>query len=122
VGDFHPQLPGWFCPQIDSLDSVFLFLGNGNYVDELRISNVQRTRFNLCSALSPPSVDVHMYAGLTIVGDPGANYEIQYSTDLNSPTNWTTLTNLTLPVSPYLYFDLGSTNRPKSFYRAVLKQ
>jgi hypothetical protein len=23
VGDFHPQIPGWFCPQIDTASSTF---------------------------------------------------------------------------------------------------
>ena len=68
----------------------------------------------------PPSVAIQMYAGLTISGQIGATYQIQYSPKLNSPTNWATLTNLTLPSSPYLFFDAASASRPVSFYRAVL--
>lgn len=63
---------------------------------------------------------IQMYAGLTITGVSGATYQIQYSTNLNSPTNWTTLTNLTLPSSPYLFFDVSSAGQPMRFYRALL--
>lgn len=63
---------------------------------------------------------IQMYAGLTINGVPGATYQIQGTTNLNSPTNWTTLTNLTLPSSPYLFFDASSAGQPMKFYRALL--
>lgn len=63
---------------------------------------------------------IQMYAGLTINGVTGATYQIQGSTNLNSPTNWTTLTNLTLPSSPYLFFDASSAGQPMKFYRALL--
>jgi hypothetical protein len=61
-----------------------------------------------------------MYAGLTISGQTGLTYQIQFSTNLISPTNWIALTNLTLPSNPYLFFDATSSNRPASFYRALL--
>ena len=61
-----------------------------------------------------------MYAGLTISGQTNATYQIQHTTDLSSPTNWMTLTNLILPSSPCLFFDASSAGRPMSFYRALL--
>jgi hypothetical protein len=59
------------------------------------------------------------YAGLTINGSVGGNYQIQYVNTI-SDTNWVTLTNLTLTTSPYLYFDASSAGVPTRFYRAVL--
>lgn len=69
---------------------------------------------------TPASLAMQMYAGLTITGQAGATYQIQYSTNLSNPTNWIALTNLTLPTSPYLFVDATSVNRSASFYRAVL--
>jgi len=67
-----------------------------------------------------PTLALNMYAGLTITGQVGATYQIQYATSLTGPTNWVPLTNLTLASSPYLFFDATSTSRPRSFYRAVI--
>lgn len=64
-------------------------------------------------------LDVHMYAGLAITGTPGLNYRIEYQDALAQPNTWVTWTNINLPQSPYLLFDLQSTNAPKRFYRAV---
>jgi hypothetical protein len=71
---------------------------------------------------SQPVLRLQMYAGLTIRGSVGAGYQLQY-TDALRPTNqWTVLTNLVLPTSPYLWFDIDSPNAPMRFYRAVLTQ
>jgi hypothetical protein len=66
-----------------------------------------------------PGLDVHMYAGLTLSGTVGRTYEIQYATNVNSPT-WQPLADITLASSPYLYFDTNSASATKRFYRAVL--
>jgi hypothetical protein len=63
-------------------------------------------------------LSLQMYAGLTIVGQAGATYEIDYNNSL-AGTNWTTLTNLVLPSSPYIYFDTSSPFSPNRFYRAL---
>jgi hypothetical protein len=67
-------------------------------------------------------VDLHFYAGVTLFGLPARQYEIQYEEILGGTTNWVTLTTVTLanPSTPFLYFDLRSTNRVQRFYRAVL--
>jgi N-acetylneuraminic acid mutarotase len=58
-----------------------------------------------------------MYAGLTIAGQVGANYEIDYRNDLADA--WTSLTNILLPSSPYLFIDTGSPSKQRRFYQAV---
>jgi len=67
-----------------------------------------------------PALGINTYAGLSIFGQTGATYEIQYTCDLLRPTNWVTLTTLTLPNSPYLYFDPTSAGHPGRFYRALV--
>jgi len=67
-----------------------------------------------------PELSLHLYAGVSITGTPGLSYRIEYQDALSSSPNWSVLTNLTLSASPYLIFDLGSTNAPKRYYRAVV--
>ena len=60
-----------------------------------------------------------LYPGLLIYGPVGANYRVDYSEDLGSPTNWTIITNFTLPANPYLFPDPTPARQIKRFYRAV---
>ena len=83
------------------------------------------TYFNLSATLSynvfagPGSLAIAQYPGLEITGTIGAQYQIQYSTNLTNGT-WNTLSNLVLTNSPVLFFDTvpisGNAGR---FYRAV---
>jgi hypothetical protein len=66
------------------------------------------------------SLAVDLYAGLSIRGQIGANYQIQYSTNLNNPAVWMPLTNITLLTSPYLFIDPTPAHSPARFYRALL--
>jgi hypothetical protein len=61
---------------------------------------------------------INLYAGLTLSGAVGATNRIDYRTDLNS-SNWTALTNVVLPASPYLFIDTTSAATSRRFYRAV---
>jgi hypothetical protein len=65
-----------------------------------------------------PTLAANMFAGVTILGTPGAMYQIQYVNDLAS-TDWKTITNIAIPSSPYTWIDLQSVNNSKRFYRAV---
>ena len=86
---------------------------DGYGFDDLTIGRVEQVH------PEPASIDIALYAGLTITGTTGATYRIEFAPSLPS-TNWTTLTNLLLPSSPYLYFDVQSvTNYARRFYRAV---
>jgi hypothetical protein len=72
---------------------------------------------------TPARLDLHLETSLprlTIWGDVGRAYRIDYVDNLeNMPvaTNWVSLTNIFLPTSPYFFFD--STLRTRGFYRAV---
>jgi hypothetical protein len=71
------------------------------------------------SAGSLTIMGLDIYPGLLIYGPVGANYRVDYSEDLGSPTNWTTITNFALPSSPYLFPDPTPARQVKRFYRAV---
>jgi len=70
---------------------------------------------------SPSStLAISTYPGVSITGAPGLIYQIQCATNLNS--NWITLTNFSLPYSPYLWIDTSSTATGQKFYRSVQLQ
>lgn len=68
----------------------------------------------------PPSLDLAMFAGLTISGTAGARYLVERQEVLGSTTNWITLATVALTNSPLLFIDVTSTNATKRFYRATL--
>ena len=65
-------------------------------------------------------LDVQIYAGLNVTGSVGSLYQIQCTSDLSAQTGWTTLTNIVLTRSPYLWLDLSSPQKNNRFYRSVL--
>jgi hypothetical protein len=64
-------------------------------------------------------VDLCMYAGLNIAGQPGRTYELRYTTDLSN-TNFATWTFLATNTTPWFYIDTGSCGVPKRFYGVKL--
>jgi len=63
-------------------------------------------------------LDLKMYAGLTIIGSVGSTYRVE-ACDNPATGNWTAITNITLPSSPYFWLDTESGSMPKRFYRTV---
>lgn len=68
---------------------------------------------------SPARLSINCYAGLRIEGTAGRTYQIEGST---TGFDWMPIERVAIPYSPYLWFDLASTNRAVRFYRAVLIQ
>jgi formylglycine-generating enzyme required for sulfatase activity len=62
---------------------------------------------------------VQVYAGITVTGSVGCVYAIQTTTDLSQPNSWVNLVIMTLPSSPYLYFDTQNPATGSRYYRAV---
>jgi hypothetical protein len=70
--------------------------------------------------LTPASdLSIALYAGLTINGQVGGNYRIDYLDALASTSIWQPLTNIVLPSSPYLFIDTRSVVQQR-YYRSVL--
>ena len=61
--------------------------------------------------------DLRFYAGITAVGAPGMSYELQYTTNLQNPDAWTTLTNVVLDTNRLFFVDLDSATSAARFYR-----
>jgi len=60
------------------------------------------------------------FAGITVTGDVGSQYQIQYTTNLETP-NWQTLTIVTIPAEGSItYIDpTAATGQARRFYQAV---
>jgi hypothetical protein len=63
--------------------------------------------------------DLKFYSGTTLAGPIGQQFRVDYTDVLGGVSNWLTLTNVTLPASPYLVIDPTSPGRTNRFYRAV---
>ena len=70
---------------------------------------------------TPATLGLQMHAGITIWGDVGRPYRLDFADRLDRTrisTNWHVLTNIFLPTSPYLFYDPSPTSAER-FYRAV---
>jgi probable HAF family extracellular repeat protein len=69
--------------------------------------------------LTPNTLGIALYTGLTITGKVGSSYRIDYLDAITAPNTWQVLTNFVLPSSPYLFIDPRpvAANR---FYRSIL--
>jgi hypothetical protein len=74
----------------------------------------------LTVTIPPPRLKLAMYAGITIEGEPGRTYKIEYRDALAPDSPWVQLETITLPEKTFFYLDKDSPNQPKRFYRASL--
>jgi hypothetical protein len=82
------------------------------------VSNTAGTTNSSVANLS--LVSINLFAGITINGKVRGTYKIEYATNLPT-TVWTTLTNVVLPSSSYLYIDTTAPASAVRFYRATLQ-
>lgn len=58
-----------------------------------------------------------------LTGTPGYTYDIQSSTDLSNTNSWITVTNITIPYSPFIWADtatdISKPGNPRKFYRVL---
>src|SRR6185312_11043736 len=72
-------------------------------------------------AQTPPALDLHLFAGVTITGTTGNVYAVQSTTDLAQSNSWTSLAFVQLPTTNYLFVDTSAPVASHGFYRAVLQ-
>lgn len=66
-----------------------------------------------------PALRLQLNPGILVYGIVGQNYRIEYVSQAGA-TNWTTLTTVVLPSSPYLVVDPQPAAGGSRFYRAVV--
>ncbi len=57
---------------------------------------------------------------LSLYAPTSRTFQLQFTTNLASNIMWTTLTNVTLTTSPFIFTDDSATNDPARFYRSAL--
>jgi formylglycine-generating enzyme required for sulfatase activity len=72
-------------------------------------------------AQTPPTLDLHLFAGVNITGTTGSVYAIQSTTDLAQPNSWASLSFVQLPTTNYLFVDTSAPVGARGFYRAMLQ-
>lgn len=72
-------------------------------------------------AQTPPTLDLHLFAGVNITGTTGSVYAVQSTTDLTQSNSWTTLAFIQLPTTNYLFVDTSAAVGDRRFYRALLQ-
>ena len=83
------------------------------------LSHPSGLAFGVIATNSNFNVSIKEFAGIILNnGNIGSNYLIQATGNLSS-SNWTTLTNVTLPSNPYIYVDYRSYTNSQQFYRAL---
>ena len=68
----------------------------------------------------PVELNIQMIPGIWISGATGA-VNIEYTTNLDQTSGWTSLAALQATNTPYFYIDASATNSTKRFYRAVVE-
>lgn len=96
---------------------------------KLRWSSLVRRLCALGLALTPllaravepaPALGLQMYPGLTVTGEVGSVYSIEYVTDLAQANGWQCLDFIRLPSTNHLWIDQTAPPGTRRFYRAVL--
>ena len=72
------------------------------------------------SGPTQPILSINTFAGITITGQIGRSYRIEYQTSLTGSTNGLSLSDVVLLTSPFLLIDQTSPAAAIRFYRARL--
>ena len=92
-------------------------VGATNALDELRISDIQRTEFNLAPAVS--TGEIRQFPGFAVTGPPGATCRVESAPATGLTNQWTPLGFLTLTNGTGLFIDPTPSGQPARIYRAV---
>ena len=63
--------------------------------------------------------DLRFYAGLTLRGNVGDTFKIEYRDEIETGDEWRFITDITLTSQQWIWFDPESADNPNRFYRAT---
>lgn len=86
--------------------------------EETHLDNVEI--YGATAGAATPEPLAVRYTGVTVTGEVGRTYRIEFTSALAEPPAWQALTNLVLPQSPYFWLDPDSAGVERRFYRAVV--
>ncbi|HXP62340.1 MAG TPA: hypothetical protein VN829_17720, partial [Dongiaceae bacterium] len=73
---------------------------------------------NVSSNVSLGFLDLKLLAAVYLTGPIGSTYDIEAASAL-APTDWITVTNVTITTQPFIWVDYSSATNAEQFYRAV---
>lgn len=97
----------------ENAGSYFVVAKNSAGETQSEIANVSYT--------DSGSLQLSVHPSLTIFGTPGRTYQIDYAVETRVPAVWTTIANITLPTTPYVWQDTNAAITDKRFYRVLLQ-
>jgi formylglycine-generating enzyme required for sulfatase activity len=68
---------------------------------------------------TPPTLDLHLFAGVNIIGTTGGVYAVQGTSDLTQSNSWMSLAFVQLPTTNFLWVDTSADVGDRRFYRAL---
>ncbi|HZQ47955.1 MAG TPA: hypothetical protein VFC07_13135, partial [Verrucomicrobiae bacterium] len=68
---------------------------------------------------TPPGLEIKWAPALSLTGDVGSSYRIEYTGSLGATNAWLNLDVITLTNNPQIYFDSSAIGQPSRFYRLV---
>ena len=98
-------------------DGKLLF--GGNFTSVNGVPRVRIARLNADVLSQAATLNLKMYAGLTIAGQTGLTYRVEYTGNLTNQTLWQTLIDLSLSNYPQFFLDTTSPFSSRRPYRAV---
>jgi hypothetical protein len=76
--------------------------------------------------VNPANIQLGICPMVYLTGTAGYTYTIQSSTDLTDTNSWVTVTNLTIPYTPYIWADTATDTskpaNPRKYYRVLADQ
>jgi hypothetical protein len=101
-------------------DGRILLCGPITQLNGTNVSRVVRLWNDATSTGSVSQVSITLHAGITVSGTAGDSYRVDSTTNLNTPTLWTPVMNVTLSGNSATTHDPIPVSRRQTYYRAVL--
>ena len=99
-------------------DGKILIAGDFQTVNGTNAPTIARLVGDAPGQAQTQLLNMNLYPGMFLAGSVGSGYLIEYTTNLNTPSLWTPLTNVVLSNSPMFIVD-PTQPQASRFYRAV---
>lgn len=110
----HPFGTNWFPNAIAFGNNTFVAVGNSSVI-------LQSDAVIDSPAGPPPTLAIRQAPSLSISGQVGRDYRIEYADTLSGTNNtFLPLTTFHMNVSPTIWVDTTATNAAQRFYRAAM--
>ena len=89
---------------------------------DVEVTNPAGTVLSDKATLRVSFADIKRYSGVTLRGNIGDKFLIEFQDDLDQSDVWTTATNITLAAPEFIWIDFESAEKANRFYRATYQR